>query len=327
MRKIIKLLIFIPVMVFVFSGFFRGTGAVDGEKSSISMLIAGFDDAAENTDVLFILSYNKDENFASVVQIPRDTYCNSGDDECKINSFYSRSRAIGHSADDAMELLTKRIEEFMGIEINSYLGLSGNAFSDLVDDVGGVSLNIPDGFPIEGHAVDLKHGENHLNGKESLAFVRHRASYLTADLGRMDAQKLFISALFETIFEKIDIKCAVSLLSKKSEGLVADFDISELLPFLISARNGIKSAEIVFLTLPGEAALYDDIWYYVINKTAAEDSVFRYINSKSDSFDKKRNFTNSEISEINNIYTKQMQSYKVYINDKINDIKIERKAD
>ena len=41
-------------------------------------LVVGFDEAAENTDVIFTMSYDTKTNTAYVAQIPRDTYYKFG---------------------------------------------------------------------------------------------------------------------------------------------------------------------------------------------------------------------------------------------------------
>ena len=46
----------------------------DYEKDKYVFLVAGFDDAAENTDVLFTVSYDAKSSEVRVAKIPRDTY-------------------------------------------------------------------------------------------------------------------------------------------------------------------------------------------------------------------------------------------------------------
>ena len=55
-------------------------------------LIAGFDDAAENTDVLFTIGYEKSTNTTKIAQIPRDTYVNFGASQNKINQYFATKR-------------------------------------------------------------------------------------------------------------------------------------------------------------------------------------------------------------------------------------------
>ena len=54
-------------------------------KDKYVFLVAGFDEAAENTDVLFTVSYDADKSEARVAQIPRDTYFAFGKVQNKIN--------------------------------------------------------------------------------------------------------------------------------------------------------------------------------------------------------------------------------------------------
>ncbi len=322
MKKIIKIFVFIPILSLIFSGAFR-SGIIGMSDETFTALVAGFDDAAENTDVLFLLNYSAKEKQASVVQIPRDTYYRVSGKDAKINSIYSNSRYMGHSEEASMSLLCDSVEEIFGIDIDAYIGLSGDAFLMLVDSVGGITMNVPKSFPISGYPINLTHGENVLNGRDSLAFVRHRSTFVRGDLGRMDAQKLFLDAMFKTFFDRIDAKTVISLLSKKDLGLVINFDFSEITSLLSALRTDSAEIDFTFLTIPGEAVESKGIWYYAVNKAAAEDAVKRYVDKRAKEFDIGHRLTNEAQLEINRIYSSKISSYEIYTAGKIKDIEIQ----
>ena len=87
MRRIISLLCIFAVVTVLLSSCFGGLRSAVNQfdKDEYLYLVVGFDDAAENTDVIFTVGFDKIQNTASFVQIPRDTYCNFGGAQNKIN--------------------------------------------------------------------------------------------------------------------------------------------------------------------------------------------------------------------------------------------------
>ena len=74
-------------------------------------LVVGFDDAAENTDVIFTLGYDRAGKSISIVQIPRDTYCEAGTSQNKINQIYATARSRGLDKNEAMVELADTVSK------------------------------------------------------------------------------------------------------------------------------------------------------------------------------------------------------------------------
>ena len=76
MKKFIKFVLFLPIAILIVSLFFshcEGRGKAF-ESSFFSCLVAGYDEAAENTDVLLVMSYEKKKDEVYFVQITRDSF-------------------------------------------------------------------------------------------------------------------------------------------------------------------------------------------------------------------------------------------------------------
>lgn len=324
MRNFIKTLIAIPVIVIVvvlFLNSFDFVGTTPDFKV-FSCLVAGYDTAAENTDVLFVFSYNRDTNQASFLQIPRDSFCKFNGEYGKINRIFTLSSSMGTSKDESMALLKRNVEEYLGTELDGYVGLSMDALVRFVDTVGGVYINVPESFPFESFPIKLSPGKNLLSGADAKLFVRHRASYISADLGRIDSQKIFLEGVFHTVFERLDARDIIKLITTKDKEVVVDLPFGELVSLVLKRYGDIKSAEITLLTLPGEAYLDKGVSYYVINRSAATDAVKRYLYSDSVVFDPEYRLTDKSNRHIESIYTKTDFSYKVFTNGKTVEINI-----
>jgi LCP family protein required for cell wall assembly len=110
------------------------------------------------------------------LSIPRDTYAEiPGNFPTKINAAY----AYGGAA-----LQIKTIEQFLGIEIDHVAIVDFTGFEDLIDAVGGVTVDVPvklcadisggAGGGQGGVTLRLRKGENTLNGEKALAYARAR---------------------------------------------------------------------------------------------------------------------------------------------------------
>ena len=97
--------------------------AVKRRTGVYNILCAGRDDAAWNTDVLMLVSFDTENGTASVVQIPRDTYLDGG----KINALWAKYVAAAKRASsddpegDAMEQLCSTLENTLCIQIDHWI--------------------------------------------------------------------------------------------------------------------------------------------------------------------------------------------------------------
>jgi LCP family protein required for cell wall assembly len=110
------------------------------------------------------------------LSIPRDTYAEiPGRAPTKINAAY----AFGGAA-----LQIKTIEQFLGIQIDHVAIIDFTGFENLIDAVGGVTVNVPHKLCADisggagggqgGVTLRLHKGENTLDGEKALAYSRVR---------------------------------------------------------------------------------------------------------------------------------------------------------
>ena len=107
MSKLVRLGIYILSAAVLLPTLLSGKSRISNvEHYSMNFLVAGMDDAAENTDVLSVININSSDKRLNYIQIPRDTYCNLDVYRNKINHVYSTARASGMTANEAMERLS-----------------------------------------------------------------------------------------------------------------------------------------------------------------------------------------------------------------------------
>ena len=104
------------------------------------------------------------------LSIPRDTLANvPGHGEQKINSAYATGGA---------KLTVRTVEGLLGINIDQVAIIDFDGFRKFIDTIGGidVDLRIPSARPSPAAAfnLNLKKGENHLNGFQAITLARTR---------------------------------------------------------------------------------------------------------------------------------------------------------
>jgi len=152
----------------------------------------------KRTDSMMIL--HTGDNGSTLISLPRDsnvtiptykgstsgkTFQGSGR-QVKLNAAY---------AEDGPTLLVRTIEANTGLHIDHYVEIGFAGFANIVDAVGGVEMNLDQGFKDKYSGADFKKGKQTLNGEQALAFVRTRHAFAASDLQRTKNQQKFLAAL------------------------------------------------------------------------------------------------------------------------------------
>ncbi|CAH1196254.1 Polyisoprenyl-teichoic acid--peptidoglycan teichoic acid transferase TagU [Paenibacillus auburnensis] len=152
----------------------------------LTLLLLGTDNRPKHpsnlTDVIMVATLNPETKSATVVSLPRDTYVElSGYKKTKINAFYARFKAkeksSGILAEDEMKTM---MSKYLDIDVDYVTVLDFQGFRDIVDELGGVDVNISADMcytdSVDGTDINLKKGLAELNGDDALDYVRYRKS-------------------------------------------------------------------------------------------------------------------------------------------------------
>lgn len=149
-------------------------------------LVAGHGTQGARADTIMLL-HLPDSGDPTLVSIPRDSYVDiPGQGENKINAAYS----IGGPA-----LLVDTVEQSTGLRVDGYLEIGFGGFVEVVKVAGGVHMCLDEPVVDEKTKLDLPKGCQDLAGAEALNYVRMRYSDPRGDLGRVERQREFLSAL------------------------------------------------------------------------------------------------------------------------------------
>ncbi len=200
----------------------RAAVAMEREKSNVYLLLAGTDqraDEASRSDTIMYAALRPVDRKIEMVSIPRDSLVEiPGVGEDKINA----SLAYG-----GVELLQETVENLVDNPVDHTVLINFESFADIIDAMGGIRINVEEDMYLPEEGIDLKAGEQKLDGHDALAFVRWRGDG-TGDIGRMERQSEFMQALSEKVRHLTPWRAAMTLWTVQRE-IDTDMSILDIL--------------------------------------------------------------------------------------------------
>ncbi|MCE0738218.1 MULTISPECIES: LCP family protein [Bacillus] len=228
---------------------------VDMKKKPFSILFMGIEDYATKgqkgrSDSLIVVTLDPKNKTMKMLSIPRDTRVQLASDttgsKTKINAAYSKG-----GKDETVET----VENFLQIPIDKYVTVDFDGFKDVINEVGGIDVDVPFDFDEksdvdESKRIYFKKGEMHLNGEEALAYARMRKQDKRGDFGRNDRQKQILNALIDRMSSASNIAKIDKIAEKASENVETNIRITEGLA-LQQIYSGFTSKKIDTLSITG----------------------------------------------------------------------------
>ncbi|MEV0786758.1 LCP family protein [Streptomyces sp. NPDC050423] len=220
-----------------------GGGAVSGARSDTAMVV----------------HIPEGRSRAVAVSIPRDTLvtrpeCAGADgssvdsaNRVMFNSVYSQ---VGPAC------VVKTVEKMSGVRIDHYLEINFAGFKDLVDAIGGVTVDVPQDIHDTSSGLDLTAGPHKLNGTESLSYVRTRHGIGDgSDLGRIGLQQQFLLALLSEVKSQNLLGSPANtyrIANSATKSLTTDEGLASLKSLTEFARsmNGVDPGSMETIMLP-----------------------------------------------------------------------------
>ena len=240
-------------------------------KDFYTMLIAGTDLDGTRTDTIMLASLDTNTGEVNVMSIPRDTrsYMESGKVH-KLNAAHNKG----------IERMLTEIENTIGFVPDHYMVINYSVFETVIDAVGGVTVNVPMNMdysdPSQDLEIHIKAGEQVLDGKNALHYMRFRSGYPDADLGRIRAQQV----LLKSLAHKLKTPAALGLLTKIPE-IMEDVETNLTTKEILWLATKVFAVDLDALTvetLPGYAVAAD----YAVD----EEDALALINDKFNPYEK-----------------------------------------
>ena len=161
-------------------------------------------DGADLIDTIMVASIDYRKNAITLFSIPRDYYVEDVNWPGKINELYRNHKFQYEDENDLYELFQTVAGDITGLDIQYYVRINFNAFVEVVDSIGGITIDIQESlydpyYPNEtdnGYIVfEVEKGLQEMDGETALKFVRSRKT--TSDFDRAFRQQQVLEALRE----------------------------------------------------------------------------------------------------------------------------------
>lgn len=228
-------------------------------EETISVLALGVDKSEKLTDVIMYVVFNIRDKTVSVLRIPRDCFVGKDFPTGKVNAIYGHP----NEGETGIETLRNYLEEKWKLDIDYYATISLDAVKDIIDDLGGIKMNVEQTINYLPGQV-IYPGEQVLDGEKSEWILRYRAGYTNGDLGRIDTQTKFLGACIDTAKQK-GIRECLTVLMKNYKELETDMTLDKMLSLATNYYDMDKN-NINMHVVPGNGAMYYSYAVYAVDE-------------------------------------------------------------
>lgn len=193
---------------------------VDITKEPFTIYLCGTDlssgediNSTGRGDVNILLTVNPQTEKVNMQVIPRDTFvyipCRGGSSKLSYSGWWG-----------GVQSSIESIEDKFDIEINYYAKINFNGLVDLVDALGGVTVNSHYAYSYDGYSFTV--GENFVDGEKALRFARARKMLPENELSRGQHQMELIKGIFAKFAENPTYENSMAVLDTLSENFVTN---------------------------------------------------------------------------------------------------------
>ncbi|PAW30096.1 LytR family transcriptional attenuator [Peribacillus frigoritolerans] len=232
------------------------------DQEPFSMLMLGVDERDGDkgrSDTMIVLTVNPQKKSVKMLSIPRDT----------------RTEIVGHGTQDKInhafafggaKMSMDTVENFLDIPIDYYMKINMEGFKDIVDAVGGVTVQNDLDFTSDG--IHFAKGTHTLNGKEALAYSRMRHDDPSGDFGRQSRQRAIIEAVIKEGASLSSLTKYDEVFAALGNNIQTNLTFDDMMDIQKNYRDASKS--ITQSSINGNGTKIDGIYYYIVSDEEKE---------------------------------------------------------
>lgn len=205
---------------------------VDVTKDTFTVYISGIDtygpvSTVSRSDVNILMTINPKTHQILLTNIPRDYYVT-------LHSFGALDK-LTHAGIYGVNESMATLEDLIGVDIDYYLRVNFSSVVDIVNALGGITVNNPHAF------LDFPTGDIYLNGEEALKFSRDRYSFSSGDRERGRNQQRVIVGIIDKVLSPTIISNYTNILDAVAGSFqtnLTNSEVSSLVKMQLSNGGG-----------------------------------------------------------------------------------------
>lgn len=212
---------------------------VDVTNTSFNVYISGIDTYGSVTtksrsDVNMIATINPNTHQIVLTSIPRDFYipqtCQAGAED-----------KLTHTGIFGVDCTVSSVEQFLGIDINYYARVNFTSLIDIVDALGGITVENPVAFKASDGTYFFEAGNVYMDGAKALRFARERYNLAGGDRDRGKNQMRVLTAMINKAISPAIITNYTSIMNAVGGSFQTNMsagEISSLINMQLSEMSG-----------------------------------------------------------------------------------------
>ncbi|KSW29251.1 transcriptional regulator, partial [Cellulomonas sp. B6] len=245
-----------------------GSDQRDGENAEI-----GGQEEGMRSDTTIVAHVSADRTRIEMVSIPRDslveipscTLTNGKTTRAQAKAMFNAAFAIGWDnggdLESAAACTVNTVQANTGIPIDNVVVVDFAGFQNMINAIGGVSMCIPHDVSDRYTGLDLKAGEQMLDGTTALQYARarHGTGFDGSDTMRAGRQQVLIARVADEVLSKnllTDGAQLMQFLSAATQSVTTNLSVTDLTGLAFSLR-GVDRDNITLMTVPWAPARSD----------------------------------------------------------------------
>ena len=255
-----------------------------GLARPINILVMGIDrvlDAPQNSaaifdgrsDTILLVRFDPEDNSVRMLSVPRDT---------RIDNMDLSIPKVNQANQDGGAALAARVvsKTLNDVPIDRYVRVTSDAFTELVDLVGGVEVFVPHPMSYvdvtQKLEIDLQEGWQTLNGEQAEQFVRYRDGN-NGDVGRVQRQQALLKALRERVQSPAVMARIPQAVRLMQQYIDTNLSLEETLA-LVGFGLKLDRQDFKMVLLPGRFSRVGEyeLSYWMLNRSERDRIMKRY---------------------------------------------------
>ena len=236
----------------------------NNSRGSVNVLVVGLDnvEGGSRTDAIALAIFDADNKALRIASIPRDSRVYiPGRSWDKINHAYVYG---------GIKLLRETLVNLTGIPIDYFVKINYKSFPRIVDALGGVDIYVEKRMHYNDYSgklfINIQKGQQHMDGKTALGYVRFRHDPL-GDIGRVQRQQKFVDLMMQKLKTPAIITKIPTLLNEVFDAVDTDLAPLEALK-LLQFANSLPPDRIKMFMAPGRTGSNKGISYWILDNNA-----------------------------------------------------------